>query len=167
MVFIWNFKFKNRARKRAKLENDQIAYKKLKNKLKFVVCQAKLDDLQTYFVLSKSHPTFAAELWSRINGVLNQSTSPTRADVSISPDVLNDFFRNIAVSSSHQSATSFILPDDDADSAFSFDKISVDTAFKHLCSLGVSKSTGPDGPVCSLFEGDCCWDCCTTYLSVQ
>ena len=91
------------------------------------------------------HPTFAAELCSRINGVLNRSTSPTRADVSISPEVLNDFFQNIAVGSSHQPATSFILPDDDTDSGFSFNEISVDTVFKHLSSLDVHKSTGPDG----------------------
>ena len=95
--------------------------------------------------MSKSHPTFAAESWSRINGVLNLSTPLTRADVSISPDVLNDFFQSIAVISSHQSTTSFILPDDDADSAFSFDEVSVDTTYKHLCLLDVSKSTGPDG----------------------
>ena len=58
--------------------------------------------------------------------------------------MLNDFFQNIAVCSSHQSATSFILPNNDAHS--SFDEISVDTAFKHLCCLDVSKSTDPDGP---------------------
>jgi len=55
-----------------------------------------------------------------------------RADVSISPEVLNDFFQNIA---SHQPATSFILPDDDTDSGFSFNEISEDTVFRHLsCS---------------------------------
>jgi len=59
--------------------------------------------------------------------------------------VLNDFFQNIAVGSSHQPATSFILPDDDTDSGFSFNEISVDTVFKHLSSLDVHKSTGPDG----------------------
>ena len=31
------------------------------------------------------------------------------------------------------------------DSAFSFNEISEDTVFRHLCSLDVSKSTGPDG----------------------
>ena len=119
-------KLKNRAKKRAdqsKAESDQVAYKKHKNKLKHVIRQAKLDYLQTSFARSKSHPTFA-ELWSRINGVLNRSTSPTRADVSITPEVLNDFFQNIAVGSSHQPATSFILLDDDTD--FSFNEISVD-----------------------------------------
>jgi len=44
-----------------------------------------------------------------------------RADVSISPEVLNNFFQTIAVSrSSHQPATSFILPDDDTDSGLTF-----------------------------------------------
>jgi len=69
-----NFKFnqiENRAKKRAdqsKADSNLLAYKKHKNKLK---CQAKLDYLQTSFAQSKSHPTFAAELWSHINGVLN------------------------------------------------------------------------------------------------
>jgi len=67
-------KLKNRAKKRAdrsKAESDQVAYKKHKNKLKHVIRQAKLDYLQTSFAWSKLHPTFAAELWSHINGVLN------------------------------------------------------------------------------------------------
>jgi len=36
----------------------------------------------------------------------------------------NDFFQSIAVGSSHQPATSFILPGDHTDSEFSFNEIS-------------------------------------------
>ena len=67
-------KLKNKAKKRAdrsKAESDQAVYKNYRNKLKHVVRQAKLDYLQTSFAQSKSHSTFAAELWFRINGVLN------------------------------------------------------------------------------------------------
>ena len=64
-------KLKNKAKRKAKcskVESDKITYKQYRNELKSVICQAKIDYLQSS---SQSHPAFATELWSRINNVLN------------------------------------------------------------------------------------------------
>ena len=78
--------------------------------------------------------------------MLNRSTWPAKANSSISSDVLNKFFQNVAVSPSHQPANSFsLLTADNNESSFSFSEVSVDTVLRLLSSLNVQKSTGPDG----------------------
>ena len=126
-----------RKAQRSNVESDKTIYKQYKNELKSVIRQAKLDYLQSSSLQAKSQLAFAAELWSRINGVLNRTTSPTRANISISSDVLNNFFQNVTVTPSHQPASSFSLPADNTDSSFSFNDIPVDTVFKLLSSLDI------------------------------
>ena len=64
----------------------------------------------------------------------------------IPPDILNNFFQTVAVTPLHQPARRFVLPDDDhSGGGFSFNDISVDTVFRHLSTLDVRKSAGPDG----------------------
>ena len=73
------------------------------------------------------------------------TSSPASFDVSIPLDTLNNFFQTVAVTPSHQPTRCFVLPDDDSGAGFSFSDISVDTVFRHLSTLNVQKSAGPDG----------------------
>ena len=141
---------KNQAKKKAEwsnLEGDWIIYRACKNTLKSLIRQAKLQFVSSSISCTKFHPHVAAQLWSRINIVLNRSTSPLASyDASIPPDTLNNFFQTVAVTPLHQPARRFVLPDDDhSGGGFSFNGISVDTVFRHLSTLDVQKSAGPDG----------------------
>lgn len=148
---ISNFiKMKNQAKKKAEwsnLEGDWIIYRACKNTLKSLIRQAKLQFISNSIFCTKSHPHVAAQLWSRINVVLNRSTLPPASfDASIPLDTLNSFFQTVAVTPHHQPARCFVLPDNNISGAgFSFDDISVDTVFRHLSSLDVRKSAGPNG----------------------
>ena len=61
------------------------------------------------------------------------------------PDTFNNFFQTVAISSLHQPASDFELPDSCDETGFSFGEISVDTVFQDLSTLDIHKSAGPDG----------------------
>jgi len=86
-------------------------------------------------------------MWSRISNVIGRAKphKPVIID-GISPDSINEFFQNVAVTSDHHSANCFILPSmSSSANAFYFHEISPCTVFSHLSKLDVTKAMGPDG----------------------
>lgn len=143
-------KLKNKAKRVAENSGgvDELSfYKRCKNKLKAVVRQAKIDYLQSSMVRCRGCPKRAADMWSSINNVIGRP-KPRKSGINngISPDSINEFFQNVAVSPHHRSATGF-MPSSVSNSAnaFSFHDISPSTVLYHLSKLDVTKSTGPDG----------------------
>ena len=60
-------------------------------------------------------------------------------------NLINNHFQTVAISSDHESATSFVIPSGSISSdPFTFSEISVSSSYFHLQHLDVEKSTGPD-----------------------
>ena len=78
--------------------DDRSLYKKCKNKLKADICQAKIDYLQSSVLQCKGCPKRAADMWSRIKNVIGRSSHDSATNDKISPDLINDFFQNVAIS---------------------------------------------------------------------
>ena len=144
-------KLKNRAKRtfvRSRLEEDEITYKKYKNKLKTTIREAKINSLTFLMSKAKVCPQLAAHLWSRVNSIIGRRKCMNGATPQLSLDSINDHFQNVAISCQHQPASSYVLPSDseiDNDSCFSFNEIPVSVVLSHLNNLDVTKSTGPDG----------------------
>ena len=104
-------KVKQHAQRRAARTHhrDDIAvYKKLKNKLKSSIHEAKLQYLRLLLEKSKSDPH---DLWSGVNDIIERCKSPTSAkNADLSPDLLNNFFSTVAISDKHQPATYYTPP---------------------------------------------------------
>ena len=89
-------------------------------------------------------------MWSHINNVIGRSPShDSVTNDKISPDLINDFFQNVAILPLHsQTSAACYAPSSSAvcsDNAFLFDEISPDIVLSHLSNLDVKKSMGPDG----------------------
>ena len=143
-------KLKNKAKHVAEKSgsaDDRSLFTKCKNNLKAVVRQAKINYLQSSVVQCKRCPKKAANMWSCINNVIGRA-KPHKPVISdgISPDSINEFFQNVAVTADHRSANCFTLPSvSSSANAFYFHEISPCTVFSHLSKLDVTKAMGPDG----------------------
>jgi len=82
-------------------------YCSLKNKLRASICQAKVDYLKSSIAKSKPCPQMAAQMWSRVNSVLGRQGIKQDVNPSLSLDMINDHFQNIAVSNHHRSAVEY------------------------------------------------------------
>ena len=112
------------------------------------MCQAKIDYLQPSVVQCRGCPKKAANM-SFISNVIGRA-KPHKPVINdgISPDSINEFFQNVAVTSDHRSANCFTLPSmSSAANAFYFHAISLCTVLvlSHLSKLDVTKAMGLDG----------------------
>lgn len=70
------YKLKNKAKhvaEKSDSADDQSLFKKCKNKLKAVVCQAKIDYLRSSVVQCRGCPKKAADMWSCISNVIGRA----------------------------------------------------------------------------------------------
>jgi len=121
--------------------NDRNIYHRLKNKLKASIRQAKIDYLKSSMAKAKSCPQMAAQMWAHVNSVSGRQEVKKDNKISLSLDVINDHFQNIAVTKQHKSAAN----------KFVFPEILVSTVLSYLSSLDITKETGPNG---HFFEGN-------------
>ena len=98
---------------------------------------------------AKSCPQMAAQMWACVNSVLGRQVVVKEDNkLSLSLDVINDHFQNIAVTKQHKSAAEYDLPSKPAAnnlSQFVFPEIPVSSVLSHLSLLDTTKATGPDG----------------------
>ena len=116
-------------------------YKKLKNKLKASIHEAKLQYLHSLLEKSKSDPHIFHDLWCGVNDIIGRRTSPpSAANADLSPDLLNNFFSTVAISDRHQPATCSTPP-----SCTKPHFILHQSLLRLHKHLNIRKSTGPDG----------------------
>ena len=120
-------------------------YKSVKNRLKCLICSAKL--------------IFTAETCSQgpsilcyfENGIIGrQITKPSTIDSNVSLENINNFFQTVAVTDSHHSADTYVPPvsvdsSGSVKDSFHFDRVEPSTVVSLLRKLDIKKSTGPDG----------------------
>ena len=74
-------------------DEDLGTYRRHKNKLKSMVCQAKVDYLRSSISRTRSSPRMAAQMWSHINSVIGR---PYQKQAGVTPlaslDSINEFF---------------------------------------------------------------------------
>ena len=146
-----DIKKKHQARRKAEKtgsDDDVLYYKKLKNRLKHLVREAKLSYVQKLIVEAKNDPRLSGGLWSGINNVMGHYRRKNSAmDVSLSSESLNDYFRSAAVTDNHQPASTFNSLDFGAvdESPFRFCTIDQSRVSFLLKNLDEKKSVGPDG----------------------
>ena len=88
-------------------------YRRLKDQLKAIVCQAKVDCLLCAVRQIRQCSRKAAYMWSCVNNIIGRGDSPRVAlDHSVSLNSINDFFRTVAVSPQHSKANHFVIPPD-------------------------------------------------------
>jgi len=87
----------------------------------------------------------AAQMWSRVNSVLGHQDVKQDVNPSLSLDMINGHFQNIAVSNHHRSAAEYDKSTASNLDRFVFPEVSVSTVLSHLSSLDATKATGPDG----------------------
>jgi len=90
----------------------------------------------------------AAQMWLRVNSVLGRQDVKHYVNPSLSLDMINDHFHNIAVSNHHCNAAEYDFPSQSTASNldwFVFQEVSISTVLSHLSSLDITKATGPDG----------------------
>ena len=139
-------KEKQRAKRRASKTHhpdDISVYKKLKNKLKSSMHEAKLHYLQSLLEKSKCDPHSFHDLWSSVNDIIRRrkpSTNPTNFNAS--PDSLNS---TVAVTDEHRTATEYAPSCDSSASSFHFTPVNFGLTQKLLQHLNVQKSSGADG----------------------
>ena len=90
-------------------DSDGDIYRRMKNELKASICQAKIDYLKSSITKAKSCPQMAAQMWAWVNSVLGQQVVNEDGKLSLSLDVINDHFQNIAVTKQHRSAGEYDL----------------------------------------------------------
>jgi len=120
-------------------------YKKLKNKLKASIHEAKLQYLHSLLEKSKSDLRIFHDLLSGVNDIIGRRKSPpSAANANLSSDLLNNFFSTVAISDEHQPTTHYISPSctKQSGSSFHFTSISTQTLLQHL---NIRKSIGLDG----------------------
>ena len=146
-----NIRAKNKAKRtfeRSASDSDRDIYCRLRNELKASIRQAKVDYLKSSMAKAKSCPQMAAQMWARVNSVLGRQEVKEDNKSSLSLDMINDHFQNIAVTKQHRSAAEFNLPSQSTANNFNqfvFPEVSVSTVLSHLSSLDTTKATGPDG----------------------
>ena len=102
----------------------------------------------------KDNPRSASTLWQAVNQIIvRYSAAKSKLPENLSLDSVNDFFRTIAVTPTHQPATMFAptpvsLPQTPYN--FTFQSITVSEVFSQLQALDVRKSVRPDG-ICARF----------------
>ena len=112
-------------------------YKKLKNKLKSSVHEAKLHYLQSLLEKSKCDPHSFHDLWLDVNNIIGRRKSSVGAtNFNVSPDSLNNFFTTVAVTDEHQPATQFTPFCDSSASSFHFTPVNLRICY----SISISKS---------------------------
>ena len=97
---------------------------------------------------SKCNPHLSNQLWRSVNDIIGRSKSKSHdsgISANISPDSVNDFFSNVAVTDAHQPADQFVASSSSTSGSFQFTGISANTVFRMLGCLDIRKSTGPDG----------------------
>ena len=112
-----------------------------------MVRQAEVNYLQSLVQQSKNSSQKASYMWSCVNNIIGRiKTKKVVLRDSLTLDSLNNHFQTVTVTSMHQSANTFAVPDDSCDTdRFTFAEISESLVLLHLNSLDVKKSTGPDG----------------------
>ena len=144
-------KQKKQAKRRADStanDADIALYKKLKNQLKCHVREAKLGYLKQLLLQTRNNPHSAADLWSGVNNIIGRyrARKNNTINTTLSLDSINDFFRTIAISTSHEPASNFIDSTNSGDTpTFHFQIISSSAVLSLLNKLDVRKSVGPDG----------------------
>jgi len=122
-------------------------YKRLKNKLKATIQSVKLHCLQTLLQQSCKCSHLVSKLWSQINDAIGRQrynvVSSVNAEHSL--DGLNHFFRTVAISSNHRSASCFYPKIPFGNDRFRFGMVTGDEVLYQLQHLDTQKSTGPDG----------------------
>jgi len=89
--------------------SDSDSYRRLKNKLKASICQAKIDYRKSSMAEAKSCPQMAAQMWAHVNSVLGQQEVKEDNKLSLSLDVINDHFQNIGVTKQHKSVAEYMI----------------------------------------------------------
>ena len=120
----------------------------LYKKLKCHICEAKLSYLKQLLLQTKNNPHSAADLWSGVNKVSGRYCirKNNTKNTTLSLDSINDFFQTVAISTSHEPASSFIDSANTGDApTFQFHTISSSVVLSLLNKLDVRKSVGPDG----------------------
>ena len=126
--------------------HDLAAYRWLKNRLKISVHEAKLSYLKSLATQSKRNPHLSSQLWRNVNNIIGRSKSyDSGLSTNFSPDSVNEFFCNVAVTDAHLPAEQFVASSSFSSSSFKFAVISADTVLCMLQCLDIQKSTGPDG----------------------
>ena len=137
------------AKRRAAKTNDAadiVLYRKLKNKLKTSIHEAKLHYLTVLLKKSKSNPHLSSCLWNSVNNIIGRS-KPYQNGISsnISLESVNEFFCNVAVSVDHRTADQYVPSNISNSSSFYFTSIHSNTVLRMLQHLDTQKSAGPDG----------------------
>ena len=97
-------------------------YRKLKNQLKIYVHEAKLSYLKELLQKARKDPRLSAQLWSGVNNILGRCRSHCDGvTCPLSPDRVNNFFQNVAISCDHQPACNFIPPSPSINAVRSFE----------------------------------------------
>ena len=124
-----------------------VVYKKLKNKLKVSINEAKLRYLHSLLDKSKSDPHIFHDLWSSVNDIIGRRKSPASvANADLSPGSLNNFINSVAVSDEHQPATQYTPScNKPSDASFHFTSISPQDTQNLLQHINIRKLTGPVG----------------------
>ena len=143
-------KQKKQAKRKAQQTNsdeDVLLYRQLKNNLKCLVREAKINYVKTLISQARQNPQSAGELWRGVNDVLGcYQVRGSEMGFDLSLDSINDFFRTVATTADHQPASAFVpLGSGQSDSNFTFHAIPSSVVFSMLKNLDVKKSVGPDG----------------------
>ena len=142
-------KEKDKAMRRAAKTKDTadiVLYRKLKNKLKTSIHEAKLHYLTVLLKKSKSNPHLSSSLWNSVNNIIGRS-KPYQNGIgsNVSLESVNEFFCDVAVSIDHRTADQYVPSTVSSFSSFHFTSIHSNTVLHMLQHLDTQKSTGPDG----------------------
>ena len=97
------------------------SYKKIKNQFKSSIHQAKSVCLSSLLKQSRKSSQLASQLWSEINHIIGRTASHNSVESkNVLLDILNEHFRNVAISETHQLADSWTLPPDSNTDAAKF-----------------------------------------------
>jgi len=114
--------------------HDLATYKRLKNRLKVSVHEAKLSYLKFLVTQSKRNPHLSSQLWKNVNDIIGRSKlHDFGLSTNVSPDSVNEFLCNVAVTNAHLPAEQFVASPSFSSGSFQFAVISADTV---LCMLG-------------------------------
>ena len=162
-VLLRAIKEKNKAKRHAALTNsivDIVSYRRLKNKLKTSIHEAKLHYLTALLKESKSNPYLSRNLWKNVNDIIGRPKSYQDGiglGTKLSLDAVNEFFCNVAVSADHKTVDQYVAASTVSSSiSFQFASIHSENVFNLLQHFDIQKSTGPDGISASFLKRSCC-----------
>jgi len=145
LLAIKNKKLAKRKAEASHDPNNAAVYKKIKNQLKILVKASLFTNLINN---TRKDPSSSACLWAGINNVIGRDNSNNHTTIDskkLSLDDINEFFRNIAITTSHQPASSFTPNTNASSNKFCFENIEPFVVMSLLKRLDVRKAVGPDG----------------------